>query len=627
MNVRIVHIMIIGMIAISTIYAVQSYVTFQINTEQLIESVAIKNEAIAANLIQRQDLFLDKRIEEFKALARTIELQQILKSSNEQFAQIENIDNFMEEKREYENYNRYLSLITQAVEEKHKDDLVSVINSFDHEFGFDYADEFFITNAYGANIVLILGKAEYDQRNNDWWKHVKSQDIQIESIQYNKDYDTHVMPITIGIYDEDETFLGAIHVLIDIQKLISEFAINSKILENQNKQALLLDPNGRIIYSEYMVFDQGNYADYNQKIVGQGGGHFLLDESQEKTIVSFARSGNFDSNGVGWTVTVLEKESSIVKSLRGVINSIFLPSLVGTIMIVIIGITTTIFVSRPLHKLALLSEKLAKGDFNVKADPSKIQEIKIISDSFNNMTQSLKRLVETEKDLAESKIKIRNERLSAIGELAASMAHDLKNPLAVIKTASDTLKKKFDKQDKRIDRLFYNMDDAVTRMSHQIKDVLDYVRTTPLDIHDANLNKIIQDSVASVAVPENITITMPENNFTINCDIRKMEVVFINLILNAVQAIGEEKKGGNISILANEDSNQNIVIQVKNSGNRIPEDLISKIFEPLVTTKYQGTGLGLSTCKNIIKQHGGTISATNDPTTFTITLPKDLDQT
>ena len=619
--------MIIGMIAISTIYAVQSYVTFQINTEQLIESVAIKNEAIAANLIQRQDLFLDKRIEEFKALARTIELQQILKSSNEQFAQIESIDNFMEEKREYENYNRYLSLITQAVEEKHKDDLVSVINSFDHEFGFDYADEFFITNAYGANIVLILGKAEYDQRNNDWWKHVKSQDIQIESIHYNKDYDTHVMPITIGIYDEDETFLGAIHVLIDIQKLISEFAINSKILENQNKQALLLDPNGRIIYSEYMVFDQGNYVDYNQKIVGQGGGHFLLDESQEKTIVSFARSGNFDSNGVGWTVTVLEKESSIVKSLRGVINSIFLPSLVGTIMIVIIGITTTIFVSRPLHKLALLSEKLAKGNFNVKADPSKIQEIKIISDSFNNMTQSLKRLVETEKDLAESKIKIRNERLSAIGELSASMAHDLKNPLAVIKTASDTLKKKFGKQDKRIDRLFYNMDDAVTRMSHQIKDVLDYVRTTPLDIHDTNLNKIIQDSVASVAVPENISITIPKNNFTIKCDIRKMEVVFINLILNAVQAIGEEKKGGNISILANEDSNHNIIIQVKNSGNRIPEDWISKIFEPLVTTKYQGTGLGLSTCKNIIKQHGGTISATNDPTTFTITLPKDLDQT
>ena len=625
LNIRIVHIMIIGMIAISTIYAVQSYVTFQINAEQLIGSVAIKNEAIATNMIQRQDLFLDKRIEEFKALARTIEVQQILKSSNEQFAQIENINDFMEEKREYENYSRYLPLITQAVEEKHSDDLISVINSFDHEFGFNYADEFFITNAYGANIVLIIGKAEYDQRNNDWWKNVKSQDTQIGSIQYNEDYNIYSVPITIGIYDEDKTFLGAIHVLIDAQKLISEFAINAKILENQNKQALLLDSDGRIIYSGHMVFDQGNYTDYNQKIVGQVG-HFLLGESQEKTIVSFAKSDNSDSNGMGWTVTVLEKESSIVESLSGVINSVFLPSLVGTITIVIIGITITIFVSRPLHKLALLSEKLAKGNFNVKADPSKIQEIKTISDSFNNLTESLKRLVETEKELAESKIKIRNERLSAIGELAASMAHDLKNPLAVIKTASDTLKKKFGKQDKRIDRLFYNMDDAVARMSHQIKDVLDYVRTTPLEICDANLNKIIHDSVASIAVPENITVSMPKNDLTIKCDIRKMEVVFINLILNAIQAIGEEKKG-NISILTDKDNNQNIVIQVQNSGDRIPEDLISKIFEPLVTTKYQGTGLGLSTCKNIIKQHGGTISATNDPTTFTITLPKDLDKT
>lgn len=614
------------MILISLIYAVQSYVTFQINAEQLTSSVALKNEAIATNMIQRLDLFIDKRIEEFKTLERAREIKQILETSNQQFSQIEDVEKFMEQKTTYENYNRYLPLVTQALEEKYRDDMASIIESFDKEFGYDYADEFFITNSYGANIVLVLGKADYDQSNKDWWNNAKSDEVHIGKIQYNENYGSYSIPIVLGVYSEDDVFLGTIRVLIDVEEMISEFTANARILENQNKHATLMTADGRIIYSDQIVFDQENYVKYYENMIGTVG-HFSLDVNQENTMISFARPNFFESNGLGWIATISEKESDIVQSLGGVINSLLLISLIGILMIIMIGFTVTVFVSKPLDKLAFLSSKLSKGDFTVKADKSKIQEIKMISDSFNELTQSLKKLVSTEKALAESKVKIRNERLSAIGELSASMAHDLKNPLAVIKASSDILKRKFGSQkndkDEKLDRLFSNMDDAVSRMSHQIKDVLDYVRITPIDIKESSLNKIIHNSIYSLNVPNNVTISLPKDDLNIKCDVHKMEIVFINLLLNAIQAIGDKK--GEISVLAN-DEDQNIIIKVQNTGgDEIPEELLSQVFDPLVTTKYQGTGLGLSTCKNVIMQHGGSIHATNFPTTFHILLPKNID--
>jgi signal transduction histidine kinase len=102
-------------------------------------------------------------------------------------------------------------------------------------------------------------------------------------------------------------------------------------------------------------------------------------------------------------------------------------------------------------------------------------------------------------------------------------------------------------------------------------------------------------------------------------DYLKLETVLSNIVINAVQAIG---KIGQITISV-EDKPDGIVISITDSGPGIPEKHLSKIFEPLFTTKPLGTGLGLASCDAIIKSHGGKISVTNNPTTFTIWLPKN----
>ena len=604
---------------ISIVYAIQGFVTFQSNSDQLVESIALKNQVISTSLIQNLDLFIDSRINDFKSLEKAKEIRDILQSSNEEYSKIEDLDTYLKEKsKSYENFDRYLPFVTQAVERKHQLELSSIIQNYDQTYGFDFAREFYITNAYGSDVVLIFGSSDFVHYNEEWWQVAKSERIYVGDVNYYPKYDSYAVPLGISISGDDGEFIGAIRVLIGVEDLLSDFTNNSVLLKDQNKEVFLLNKDGRIIYSDGIKFGDELSLPYFDQVKEQEG-YFRVNINGINQVISYAKSEGADSSDLGWVVIVKQKEDDILSSLEDVRNSLIFPSIVGIIVTVVIGIVITIFVSRPLERLTEKYKKLSSGKFEDKAESSSIHEINIISNSYNEFVDSLKKLIETEKDLAEARVKAKNERLLAIGELSARMAHDMKNPLAILKTATDILKKKFKGQDEKIDQLFTNMDDGIQRISHQIKEVLEYVRITPANLTTTSVKKMFESAINSIQIPINITIKLPENDIEIKCDVQKIEIVFINLILNAVQEIGE--KTGEIKIITKEES-EYYQIEIQNSGNPIPEEILSKIFEPLFTTKLQGTGLGLATCKNVIELHGGSIYAKNNPTTFIIKFPK-----
>lgn len=605
---------------ISIVFGLQGYYTFQANSEQLVESIALKNQVIATSLIQNLDLFIDGRISDFQSLEKAKEIRQILQSSNEEFSNIKDLDAYLLGKtRSYENFDRYLPFVTQVIEKKHQQELSSIIKNYDQTYGFDFAEEFYVTNAYGADVVLIFGFSDYLHSNEEWWQLTKSDGIYVGDVEYFSKYDSYSVPLGISISDENEEFIGAVRVLIGIDHLLSDFENNISLLEGQNKEVILLNKEGKIIYSDGIKLDESLTVPFFDLLTEQEGNfEFEMDGSAQ--VISYSKSEQMDSSELGWTVVVKQSEADIVSSLEDVRNSLILPSVVGIIVTIVIGFIITIFVSRPLEKLTKKYNLLSSGKFDEKAEPSKIHEINIISKSYNDFSQSLKKLIQTEKDLSEAKVKAKNERLLAIGELSASMAHDMKNPLAILKTATDILKRKYKGQDKKIDMLFSNMDIGINRISHQIEDVLEYVRITPAHLSKSSLKKIIESAINSIKVPENITIKIPQDDIQIKCDVQKMEIVLINLILNAIQDLGENS--GRIEISTKEEKDD-YIIEISNTGSAIPEELLTKIFEPLFTTKLRGTGLGLATCKNVIEQHGGSIYAKNNPTTFVIKFPKN----
>lgn len=213
---------------------------------------------------------------------------------------------------------------------------------------------------------------------------------------------------------------------------------------------------------------------------------------------------------------------------------------------------------------------------------------------------------------------IKSERLATIGTMASRIAHDLKNPLTIMQTYAEMLSPeillKFDSKDKE---KWLRLQNSIFDMRRIIEDVLDFARTSEIKKKPESLLNIFKLAMNHVTSFHGITINLPERDFVIHCDARKLEGVFSNLINNAVQALNGQ---GEINIITNSDS-KFLTIVITDSGPGISDENLHKIFEPMFTTKTTGTGLGLVICKSIIEQHGGTISVSNKPTAFTMLLP------
>lgn len=213
---------------------------------------------------------------------------------------------------------------------------------------------------------------------------------------------------------------------------------------------------------------------------------------------------------------------------------------------------------------------------------------------------------------------VKQEKLATIGHLSARVAHDLRNPLSVIMNVTDLDSKVPAKTPEQAQRRKEMIVRACERMSHQINRVMDFVKVKPLDLEIGPLKTIFDSVVHSIVVPEEVKIVYKGDTPEICCDPKVMEALFANLFSNAIQAM--EKKGTITVTVTNEKGK--VAIEVQDQGPGIPKENLGKIFEPLFTTKQEGTGLGLASCKNAVEQHGGTITVSNNPTTFTIVLPK-----
>jgi signal transduction histidine kinase len=267
-------------------------------------------------------------------------------------------------------------------------------------------------------------------------------------------------------------------------------------------------------------------------------------------------------------------------------------------------------ISKPLFKLRKATNEISQGNF-VKTKIDGNDEISELGQDINTMSVELEKL---------NKEIVNSERLSSIGSLASRLAHDLRNPLSVIKNSMEILTIRLNPyMDEKIDHQLAMVGRAVSRMSHQIEDVLDFVNVADLRLESSSIISIVESALLSTDVPKSVKVNLPKNSATAICDPYRLEVVLSNIIKNASQAVNGK---GEITVRIIDKEND-VFIEIEDSGPGIPETVLPKIFEPLFTTKQTGTGLGLPSCKSIIQKHGGTISVRNNPTVFIVQIPKN----
>ena len=267
-------------------------------------------------------------------------------------------------------------------------------------------------------------------------------------------------------------------------------------------------------------------------------------------------------------------------------------------------------VINPIITIHEQTKKIKEGNFDIKNSSKGYNELKNLGQEVESMASKLK---DQQNKIAKT------ERVYAIGELAARLAHDLRNPLSVIRNSLAIIRYKYETKPE-VASSFDRIDRSVFRMTHQIDNVMDFVNTKSLRLEMMSLKKILVSTAEKLDFSDEIMINLPKNDIMVMCDFNAMEVVFENLFLNSKQAI---KGPGVINVRLIEEDNF-AKIEVEDTGKGIPDDVIPKIFDPLFTTKQEGTGLGLPSCKNIVEQHGGTIEVKTEfgkGTTFTIKLP------
>ncbi|MGB9676396.1 MAG: PAS domain S-box protein [Candidatus Bathyarchaeales archaeon] len=254
-----------------------------------------------------------------------------------------------------------------------------------------------------------------------------------------------------------------------------------------------------------------------------------------------------------------------------------------------------------------------------------ITERKQMQKKLEEYAQHLEELVEQRtKALKEAQEKlIKAERLAAIGQVAAMVGHDLRNPLTGINSAVYYLKNKLTAcaADKKVMDMLKLIEESVEHANRIIADLLEYSREIKLEFTETTPKALAEEALTIVQIPEKIKVeALTQDSPKINVDVEKMKRVFVNIIKNAVDAM---PNGGKLTI-ASREANGNVETSFTDTGNGMTKEVMDKIWTPFFTTKSRGMGLGLPICKRIVEAHGGKISvksAVNKGTTFTVTIP------
>jgi signal transduction histidine kinase len=226
---------------------------------------------------------------------------------------------------------------------------------------------------------------------------------------------------------------------------------------------------------------------------------------------------------------------------------------------------------------------------------------------------------------------LKSERLSVLGQLTATVAHELRNPLSAIRNTLFTVKELVSTAGLKLDRPIARMERSITRCDRIIGDLLEYARTRELTLTSVRFDSWIADVMAEQTVTPSVALDLKPGaaDSIVPIDADRFRRVVINLIENATDALAELPTDRERRITVRTAAQGGaLVLTIADSGPGIAPENLERIFEPLFSTKSFGTGLGLPTVKQIVNQHGGIIvvdSEVGKGTRVTVRLPLDAD--
>ncbi|HIE95560.1 MAG TPA: hypothetical protein EYG03_24580 [Planctomycetes bacterium] len=295
----------------------------------------------------------------------------------------------------------------------------------------------------------------------------------------------------------------------------------------------------------------------------------------------------------------------------------------------IAGLGLGVLISRRVRQSLLRLEvpvRDAAGQLSQVVGPIAVSggaEVQSLQDRLDQVASQVGTVVERLQ--ASEHERLRTEQLSAVGQLAAGLAHELRNPLTAMKTliqsARHSPEQELDDRDLEI------LDQETTRLNDGIQLFLDFARPPKLEKREFELHRLIDNTTQLVAARAklqgaDLLTNLPPQPIRLVADFEQLRQVLVNLLFNAFEAMPD---GGSVTIAAKTDAEQgNVIITVSDTGAGLHPEIAQHLFDPFVSSKDAGTGLGLSISRRIIEDHGGSITAQSDEnsgTVFEVRLP------
>ncbi len=326
---------------------------------------------------------------------------------------------------------------------------------------------------------------------------------------------------------------------------------------------------------------------------------------------------------IGYIEVVFSKKG-IIDTINSMRENMLLSAIGATIIGCIVALYFSRSIVKPIRRLASATTRIARGDWETKLPIDSWDEVGRLTDSFNKMSASL---IEKRRQLEETYTELsKQERMAEIGNFSMMIAHELKNPLGIIKGSVDIIAKEGVKAQVSRTMMEY-IQDEVKRLNRLVEDFLSFARPNPAHKSFVDINQVIHKIVNLIPLPEfkekdiTLTVKLAPEIPEINVDEHQIYQTLVNIFNNAIQAISQK---GEITIKT-EHEQDGISITFMDTGVGISDEEKGKVFEPFFTKKQSGTGLGLAVVKKIIDNHKGTITIADREgggTVFSLWLPK-----
>ena len=300
------------------------------------------------------------------------------------------------------------------------------------------------------------------------------------------------------------------------------------------------------------------------------------------------------------TLSLIASTAGIALAKRRFRMSIGLVAISGILLVAVLGSVIARSITAPVKQLVEVTEQIAAGDLKAEATVKTRDEIGALASSINEMTGELQR--------SRDRL-VQSEKLAAVGQLAAGIAHEIRNPLTSVKMIVQLLKRRLQDDEAGLESVQAVLDE-INRLEVIINGLLDFARPMELDLRTASVADVMNDVLKFMEADlrhrkiklVNQTDMMPPESML---DTDRIKQVFMNVILNSMQAMPE---GGELAINYHYDAESHRAqVEVSDTGNGMSQEVLTRVFEPFFSTKTGGTGLGLANVRKIMEQHGGDI--------------------